>query len=288
MAEGRLWTMKKDKSVIVAIYKRVSTLDQAREGYSLETQERTLRKWCEDRGYAIYSVYSDEGISGKDMDHRPELQRLMKDAENGCFDMVVFWALSRFTRSVADLYLTLEKFKVWKVDMYSYTEAFDTSTPMGRAMVGIIGIFAQLERELTAERVAAAMLERALQGKRTCHDVLGYDLDGRDSFKINPQEAEYVRFAYRTYLERKNLSEVATLCRGMGYCGKRGKIPTAWSIYVLLTRPIYCGYNSFLGRLYRGLYTPIISVEQYNKVQKLLRRQGKTAGRPRLTDLINL
>lgn len=91
----------------VAIYIRVSTLDQAREGYSLEAQEKTLRKWCIDRKYEVADLYADRGISGKDIEHRPDMSRLLKDAKEGKFDTVLFWALSRFTRSVSDLYSTI-------------------------------------------------------------------------------------------------------------------------------------------------------------------------------------
>lgn len=144
------------------------------------------------------------------------MNRLLHDAKEGKFDMVIFWALSRFTRSVSDLYTTMERFQKWNVSMVSYTESFDTSTPMGRAMIGVVGVFAQLERELTSERVFAAMEERAEQGKRTCHEVLGYDKSGKDSFIINPKEAEYVRFCFTQYLLRKNLSEVAFVCKEKG------------------------------------------------------------------------
>lgn len=280
--------MKKDIRKTAAIYIRVSTLDQAREGYSLEAQEEALRKWCREHGYEVYDLYADKGISAKDMEHRPDLQRLMKDARAGYFNMVVFWALSRFTRSVIDLYDTMTKFRDWDISMMSFTESFDTSTPMGRAMIGIVGVFAQLERELTGERVRAAMAVRAAKGKRTCSEILGYDLDGKDSFKINRREAEYVRYCFDTYLERKNLLEVAALCRERGYRGKRGKEPNAWTVYVILTRPQYCGYNTFCGQLYKGIHDSIISVEQYNRVQALLRRQGKNTGRIRIHEIINI
>lgn len=270
----------------VAIYIRVSTLDQAREGYSLEAQEKTLRKWCTDRKHIVYDLYADRGISGKDIEHRPDMNRLLYDAKEGKFDMVIFWALSRFTRNVSDLYTTMEKFQKWNISMVSYTEAFDTSTPMGRAMIGIVGIFAQLERELTGERVSAAMAERAMQGKRTCSEVLGYDKHGKDSFTINQKEAEYVKFCFTQYLLRKNLSEVALACREKGYRGKRGKIPAAYSIQKIITRPIYCGYNSFCGKIYKGSYEPIIDVEIFNKVQSLLKRQGKISGRKRIEELV--
>lgn len=273
---------------IAAIYIRVSTLDQAREGYSLDAQEQTLRKWCSDHKYRIYDLYADRGISGKDIDHRPDMIRLMRDAQAGHFNAVVFWALSRFTRSVQDLYSTMTKFQKWNVSMVSYTESFDTSTPMGRAMIGIVGVFAQLERELTGERVSAAMLARAQKGKRTCSEILGYDLKGKDSFSINEKEAEFVRFCFDKYLERKNLTEVAELCRKKGYRGKRGKIPNAYTVSVILTRPQYCGYNTFLDRVYKGNHEPIISVETYNRVQRLLMRQARASGRSRSITLISI
>lgn len=272
----------------VAIYIRVSTLDQAREGYSLEAQENILRKWCSERKYTVYDLYADKGISGKDIEHRPDMNRLLKDAQNGSFDLVLFWALSRFTRSVSDLYSVMEKFKKWNVDMISYTESFDTSTPMGRAMIGIVGVFAQLERELTSERVGISMTERAIQGKRTCSEILGYDLDGKDSFKINEKEAEYVRFCFDEYLLRKNLSEVAKEARAKGFKGKRGKIPTAYSVQKILTRTQYCGYNIFCGEIYKGNYKPIIDIETYNKVLSLLKKQGKNVGRKRIEPLVKI
>lgn len=274
-------------NITVAIYIRVSTLDQAREGYSLEAQEKTLRKWCTDRHYEIYRLYADRGISGKDIDHRPDMRNLLRDAKEEKFDIVLFWALSRFTRSVADLYRTMEILQGHNIGMVSYTEMFDTSTPMGRAMIGVVGVFAQLERELTGERVLAAMEERAAQGKRTCGDVLGYDIDGRDTFKINETEAEYVKFCFKMYLERKNLTEVAEAAKQLGFRGKRGKIPTPSTVAVILTRPIYCGYNSFCGKIYKGNHESIISINTYNRVQDLLKRQGKAAGRSR-SDLIRI
>ena len=272
----------------VAIYIRVSTLDQASDGYSLDAQEKALRKWCEERKYNVYDLYADKGISGKDIEHRPDINRLLNDAKNSKFDLVLFWALSRFTRSVSDLYSTMEKFQKWNVSMISYTESFDTSTPMGRAMIGIVGVFAQLERELTSERVVAAIAERASQGKRTCSEILGYDLDGKDSFKINKNEAEYVRFCFSEYLLRKNLSEVAREAKIKGFKGKRGKTPTAYSIQKILTRTQYCGYNILHGEIYKGNYESIIDVETYNKTLSLLKRQGKNTGRNRISPLIKI
>ena len=184
--------------------------------------------------------------------------------------MVAVWALSRLTRSVADLYATLELLAAHGVALISHTEAFDTSTPTGRAMMGLLGVFAQMEREITAERVRAAMAERAAQGKRTCSCVLGYDLDGSDSLVPNPQEAEIIRYIYSKYLEHKSLSAVAELCQIKGYHGKRGREMCAWSVKLILTRPIYAGYNSWHGQLIRGQHEALIGVSDFNRVQRLL------------------
>ena len=225
-------------------------------------------------------AYEDAGISGKDIAHRPAMRQLLEDADAGKFDLILVWALSRLTRSVADLYNTWERVSHSNIDIKSYTEPFDTSTVIGRAMMGILGVFAQMERELTAERVKASMAERAAQGKRTCNEVLGYDLDGPDSLRINEAEAERVRYIFDRYLEYRNLSAVAELCRLQGYAGKRGKSLGPESVRKILTRPIYAGYNSYCGKLYRGDYDPIISEAKFNRVQRILGRPSRV-GRPR-------
>jgi site-specific DNA recombinase len=254
----------------VVLYLRVSTDRQAREGYSLEAQEYNLRKWCEARGYVIVGVYRDEGISAKDVQHRPALLQLLDDAKTGDFDLVLFWCLSRFTRSVRDLYELYQQLSIVNVEICSATEPIDTTTPMGRAVMGVLAVFAQMERELTAERVYYAMEERARQGKRTCNEVLGYDLYGKDSFAINAAEAEQVQYIFSRYAEYKNLSAVAELCRLKGYHGKRGQKHRPWTVQRILTCPIYCGYNRFDGAVYKGTHDPIISVAEFNRVQHIL------------------
>lgn len=135
-----------------------------------------------------------------------------------------------------------------------------------------------MEREITAERVRAAMAERAAQGKRTCSCVLGYDLDGADSLAPNPAEAKVVQYIFAKYLEHKSLSAVAELCRLHGYNGKRGREMCAWSVRLVLTRPIYAGYNSWHGQLIRGQHEPLISVADFNRVQRLLAKPVTGAG----------
>lgn len=254
---------------VAALYTRVSTRRQADEGYSLSAQRRTLTEWVEQRGYKP-AYYEDAGISAKDIAHRPEMQRLIEDVKTGRIQTVMVWALSRSFRSVADLCSTQQLLASYGVGFASYTESFDAATPTGRLIMHILGAVAQMEREVTAERVALAMEERAIQGKRTCNCVLGYDLDGADSLIPNPCEAEIVQYIFAKYLEHKSFSAVAELCRIHSYHGKRGREMCAWSIKLILTRPIYAGYNSWHGQLIRGSHKPLISVADFNRVQRLL------------------
>lgn len=254
----------------VAIYIRVSTLDQAEDGYSLAAQERILREYCDGRGYIVTQVYADKGISGKDIRHRPAMQQIIEDGSNKLFDAILVWALSRFTRSVSDLYVTHGNFKKRNIKLISYTEGFDADTPTGRALMGMLGVFAQMEREQTGERVSIAMEERAIQGKRTCHEVLGYDIQGSDNLIINPIEAGRVRFIFNSYSTCRNYSEVARQCDKKHYRGKRGRIFKAEHIKCILTRPIYAGHNSFKGKIYKGSHDPIIPLADFNYIQKMI------------------
>ena len=264
----------------VAIYIRVSTLNQAREGYSLAAQRKTLEEYAVLHDYKIIRVYADKGISGKDISHRPAMLDMLEEVKQDNVDLVLVWALSRLTRSVSDLYNIWGLLQNHNCSLVSYTEAFDTTTPIGRAMMGLLGVFAQMEREITAERVKLAMAERAAQGKRTTHEVLGYDIDGPYGLKINEVEAERVRYIFDRYLQYRNLSAVAELCALRGYTGKRGKTIKAEHIKKILTRPIYIGYNSYCGQLFQGSHPPIIDKTTWGKVQRLI-KQPKSTGRSR-------
>ena len=254
------------------IYKRVSTLDQAQEGYSLSAQDTALRKYCVYKGYTIVAEYADEGISGKCTNNRPGFMRMLQDASNKKYDVIVIWSLSRLSRSVSDLYNTWSILNRYNINIESQTENFDTSTAMGKAIFGLLAIFAQLESDLTSERVKFAAHERASQGKRTCNEVLGYDNCGKDTFTINANEAKIVKYIFDQYLQLKNLLTVSEKCDARSYKGKRGKDIKAESVKKILSNPIYVGFNKFHDNLYQGNHDPIINKETYNKVQALLHK----------------
>lgn len=136
----------------VAIYVRVSTLEQAESGYSIEEQVDKLTKYCDIKNWEIHKVYKDGGFSGSSID-RPAISKLITDANRHKFDAVLVYKLDRLSRSQKDtLYLIEDIFTKNKISFVSLNENFDTSTPFGKASIGILAVFAQLEREKIKER----------------------------------------------------------------------------------------------------------------------------------------
>lgn len=146
----------------VALYARVSTLDK---GQNPEVQLAELRGWAARMGYKIVAEYVDH-LSGKNT-KRPQLQKLMKDAVKGLrdIDVIVVWKLDRFGRSQRDLINLVEELQAAKVGFISYTENFDLTTTMGKAMFGILCVFAELERNNIRERTRAGMALARSQGR---------------------------------------------------------------------------------------------------------------------------
>ena len=148
---------------LTGLYVRVSTLNQIDKD-SLKTQEDRLIAFCTAGGINEYKVYRDAGFSAKDT-KRPALECLMRDIKDGKVSGVFVIKLDRITRSIKDLISLTDFFNKFNIKFVSISENIDTSTAMGRAMQYLLGIFAQLEREVTAERVAIDMQHRASRGK---------------------------------------------------------------------------------------------------------------------------
>lgn len=146
----------------IALYARVSTTDK---GQDPEMQLRELREYCERRGWQIAAEYVDRGISGA-KDSRPELNKLMADAHKRRFDAVVVWRFDRFARSVSHLLRALETFRSLGVEFVSYSEAIDTSTPVGKMTFTVLGAVAELERSLIVERVNAGLRNAVAKGRK--------------------------------------------------------------------------------------------------------------------------
>ncbi len=146
----------------VALYARVSTTDK---GQDPEVQLVPLREYTQARGWTIYREYIDNGISGA-KERRPALDQLMADAKRRLFDAVFVWRFDRFARSTRHLINALHEFRHLGIAFISFQENLDTSSPMGEAMFAIIGAMAQLERDITRERVKAGVARARSRGKR--------------------------------------------------------------------------------------------------------------------------
>ena len=148
----------------VAIYSRKSVFTG--KGESIENQIEMCKEYFSrlNRNDVEYFIYEDEGFSGGNI-NRPRFQQLLKDIKKNSFDALICYRLDRISRNVADFSTTLELLQEHNVDFISIREQFDTSTPMGRAMVYIASVFAQLERETIAERIRDNMLQLSKTGR---------------------------------------------------------------------------------------------------------------------------
>jgi DNA invertase Pin-like site-specific DNA recombinase len=169
----------------VAIYLRTSTLEQ-----TTENQERELRAVAARLGHEIVEVYSDNGISGaKSRDKRPAFDRLHKDAARRRFDLVMAWSVDRLGRSVQDLVAFLSELHASRVGLYLHQQGLDTTTPSGRAMFQMMGVFAEFERAMIAERVRAGMARAKATGTKSGKAI------GRPP--IDQRRREAIRKAYQ-------------------------------------------------------------------------------------------
>jgi DNA invertase Pin-like site-specific DNA recombinase len=153
--------MSKGDSRRCAIYVRVSRADIQK----VDAQEHELREFAERRGWSVYKVYSDEGISGA-KESRPALNQLMSDCRRRLIDVVAVWKFDRFARSVKQLVTSLDEFHSLGIDFCSLTEQVDTTTPMGMLVFQILGAVAELERSLIRERTVAGLREARRKGKQ--------------------------------------------------------------------------------------------------------------------------
>lgn len=261
----------------VALYVRVSTTSQLEEGYSIEEQKAKLESYCDIKDWHVYKVYTDGGFSGSTTD-RPALEQLVQDAQNKLFDTVLVYKLDRLSRSQKDtLYLIEDVFLKNNIEFVSLLENFDTSTPFGRAVIGLLSVFAQLEREQIKERMQLGKLGRAKSGKSMMWAKTSYGYDyNKDTgtMTVNEYEALAVKEIYASYLA------------GMSITKLRDKIneeypkQPAWSyrtIRGILANPVYCGLNQYKGQTFQGTHKAIISLDDFEQTQRELATRQQTA-----------
>lgn len=261
----------------VALYVRVSTTAQLEEGYSIEEQKAKLESYCDIKDWHIYKVYTDGGFSGSTTE-RPALEQLIKDAQSKLFDTVLVYKLDRLSRSQKDtLYLIEDIFLKNNIEFVSLLENFDTSTPFGRAVIGLLSVFAQLEREQIKERMQLGKLGRAKAGKSMmwAKTSYGYNYDKETgSMTVNEYEALAVKEIFTSYLAGMSITKLRDKINE-----KYQKQP-AWSyrtIRGILANPVYCGLNQYKGQTFQGTHKPIISLVDFEQTQRELAKRQQTA-----------
>lgn len=261
----------------VAIYIRVSTTSQAEEGYSIEEQKAKLESYCDIKDWNIYEIYTDGGFSGSNTE-RPALEQLIRDAERKKFDTVLVYKLDRLSRSQKDtLFLIEDIFIKNGIEFLSLQENFDTSTPFGKAMIGLLSVFAQLEREQIKERMQLGKLGRAKAGKSMMWGRTSYGYDYQKetgSLTINPAQSLVVKYIFERYLAGRSITKLRD--------DLNEKYPKeiSWNyrtVRGILSNPVYCGYNQYKGQLFPGEHEAIITEDVYKRTQEELKLRQRVA-----------
>lgn len=260
----------------IAAYIRVSTNEQAEEGYSIPAQRSRLEAYALSQGWEIVKWYVDEGESAKDL-NRTDLSRMLKDLELGIYECVLVYRLDRLTRSVMDLYKLLNLFDKNNVKFKSATEVYDTTTAIGRLFITLVSALAQWERENLGERVSMGMQQKAKEGKWTvANPPLGYTAaDGM--LTIHPSEAAVIKEIYHLYLSGMGMWKIAGNLNDRGLYPRSGKPWNQNPISYILKNPIYIGNTRYNYRVNQdqyfeceGVVPPIVSEEEFQLAQKMI------------------
>ena len=267
----------------VAVYARVSTLEQT-ENYSISSQVDKIKAYCMAKDWVIYDTYIDGGFTGTNIE-RPALQKMLLELEN--IDAVVVYKLDRLSRSQRDTLTLIEDYFLKNnIDFVSITETLDTSTPFGKAMIGILSVFAQLERETILERLTNGKIKRAESGLREMggdYDPTGYTREN-GKLVIKKDEAELVKLTFNLYEKYMSVTKVQRQIKKMGYPVWR------FNRYIrVLKNRLYIGDIQYSGNFYKGIHEPLISEDQYNRVQEIMEtHRGKNFNKAKNALLVGL
>jgi site-specific DNA recombinase len=260
----------------VAIYIRVSTDEQAEQGYSIDFQKEKLIHYCKSQDWDDYKLYIDDGYTGTNME-RPALKRMLRHIKEKRVTAVLVYKLDRLSRRQRDILELIEdEFEKNGASFTSSVEKIDTSTAFGKAMLGVLAVFAQLDRDMIIERTTAGRRQRVSQGKWYGGRIpFGYSWNRElQQLEIIPEEARIIRESYRLYLNghsRLSIAEWAAprcLSRTIDHSVIRD----------ILSRQIYTGNLGYVGNIYEGKHEAIIDQATWDAVQIELekRKDGAT------------
>jgi site-specific DNA recombinase len=254
--------------VLTVAYCRVSTEEQAEEGFSIEGQANRLRSYAELRELGPVTVIQDPGLSGKDL-NRPGLQQVLAMVEAGHVAHVLVWRLDRLSRSLADLILLADTMGQKEIGLHSFSENLDLSSATGRMFYNILGTFAQFYREQLSENVRMGMHQAVRQGRWINRPPTGYDL--MDGLLIPNDDAARVREVFRLRAAGHSFREIEERT-GIGYS----------TVSAILKKRTYIGETLLGGEWFPGNHEALVSEAEFEAANR-----GFVPGRRRGRDLLS-
>ncbi|MYL57401.1 recombinase family protein [Virgibacillus halodenitrificans] len=258
----------------VAIYIRVSTEEQVKEGFSIGAQREMLKAYCISQGWNNYKFYVDEGISAKDT-NRPQLQLLLDHIKDNIIEKVLVYRLDRMTRSVLDLHNLLKIFEDHNCAFVSSTEPYDTSTAVGRLFITLVAAMAQWERENTGERIKMVLDEKAKKGEWLAQAPFGFK-------KINKvlhhddEQMPILKDMINKTKEGYSMRQLANYLNDSGTPPMRGYQWHITTIQDILKNPALYGAMRWKDNIYENRHEGIMTKEEHQYLLKILSdRQNK-------------
>lgn len=259
--------------VKAALYVRVSTEEQAMEGYSIPAQKELLTNYCVAQAYDIYRIYEDDGFSGRNI-RRPGYRQMLEDLNE--WDLMIVWKMDRIHRNSRNFMNMMDMLERRGKKFVSATESLDTSNAVGRFVVSMIQSIAQLESEQIGERTYIGMREKAETltntpvASRTLgfNPPFGYQLD-HGILTAVPAELDVAASIFADYLHGITMSVIADGLNRSGMRTRQGKLWTVFSIGALLHNPVYAGYLRWDGLLVKHYARSAVNQLDYNRAQEL-------------------
>ena len=277
------------KKNVAGIYIRVSTEDQAREGFSLGEQEEKLRQLCKYKDFEIYKVYKDAGISAKNMKDRPAFQEMLEDMKAGKLNYIVAYKLDRVTRSVRDLEVLITTLEDYHCFLICDRDDVNTSTANGRFFVRMLTVLSQLEIEIVSERTKFGLNGAIKSGHIPGKCPFGYYRDTDKTLKINNSTKDLVIRIFEMYLEGKSYQAIANILNSEKITSPTKKKWCDSTIDRIINNKIYIGDyeryrldNSKETEVFMNVAPAIITRAMWEEVQKQKEKNQRSYCRNRV------
>lgn len=272
---------------IVAAYIRVSTEEQANEGYSLEAQEQELRDYCEIYEHTIFKFYKDDGYSGTNT-RRPAYREMLEDMEK--WDSILVLKMDRIHRNTRNFIEMMDDLYKHHKNFISCQEQFDTNTPMGRFVAQLIEGIAQLESEQIGERTKVGMRQKAESmdsnddEKRTMGFTppFGYRLH-EGKLVDDEAEQEVVSMIFELYSMGETMDSICYSLNRNDQLTRKGNPWNKYNLRNILHNPVYAGYMRWEDVLIKHDATPVISPEDFNSIQERMAKKVRDPAKRSIT-----